>query len=135
LNNQLDLRDNCLWSSSNAKQLICEIRFGVLVYFACLWFEQRGLCVLCNERITRITGWRLHPCVPRVLGGSTSAENRVLLHPECHSRVHRQRLHRGNSHAHFLEGRTGAILSGYSVRSTGLTTPSINNLTRQDGRL
>jgi RNA-directed DNA polymerase len=58
-----------------------------------LWFEQRGLCVLCNERITRITGWRLHHCVPRVLGGSTSAENRVLLHPECHSRVHRQRLH------------------------------------------
>jgi len=58
-----------------------------------LWFEQRGLCVLCNERITRITGWRLHHCVPRVLGGSTSAENRVLLHPDCHSRVHRQRLH------------------------------------------
>jgi RNA-directed DNA polymerase len=58
-----------------------------------LWFEQRGLCVLCNERITRITGWRLHHCVPRVMGGPTSAENRVLLHPECHSRVHRQRLH------------------------------------------
>jgi hypothetical protein len=25
-----------------------------------------------------------------VLGGSTSVENRVLLHPECHDRVHRQ---------------------------------------------
>jgi RNA-directed DNA polymerase len=58
-----------------------------------LWYEQRGLCVLCQERITRITGWRLHHCVPRVMGGSTSAENRVLLHPDCHSRVHRQRLH------------------------------------------
>jgi RNA-directed DNA polymerase len=57
-----------------------------------LWYEQRGLCTQCNTRITRITGWRLHYCVPRVKGGSTGATNCVLLHPECHDRVHRQRL-------------------------------------------
>jgi RNA-directed DNA polymerase len=57
-----------------------------------LWHEQRGLCLACKTKITRITGWRLHSCVPRVMGGSTSAENRVLLHPECHDRVHRLRL-------------------------------------------
>jgi len=57
-----------------------------------LWYEQRGLCTLCNTRITRITGWRLHDCVSRVRGGSAGATNRVLLHPECHDRVHRQRL-------------------------------------------
>jgi HNH endonuclease len=57
-----------------------------------LWHEQRGLCTLCNTKITRITGWRLHYCVPRVKGGSTGATNCVLLHPECHDRVHRQRL-------------------------------------------
>jgi RNA-directed DNA polymerase len=57
-----------------------------------LWYEQRGLCPMCNTKLTRITGWRLHYCVPRVMGGSTSAENRVLLHPECHDRVHRLRL-------------------------------------------
>jgi hypothetical protein len=57
-----------------------------------LWHEQRGLCTVCNTQITRITGWRLHHCVPRVMGGSQSAENRVLLHPECHDRVHRQRI-------------------------------------------
>jgi len=57
-----------------------------------LWYEQRGLCPACNTKITRITGWRLHHCVPRVMGGSQSAENRVLLHPECHDRVHRQRI-------------------------------------------
>jgi RNA-directed DNA polymerase len=57
-----------------------------------LWHFQRGLCPVCNTRITRITGWRLHYCVPRVMGGSTSADNRVLLHPECHDRVHRQHL-------------------------------------------
>jgi len=57
-----------------------------------LWYEQRGLCTLCNTNITRITGWRLHYCVSRVMGGSAGATNRVLLHPECHDRVHRQRL-------------------------------------------
>jgi RNA-directed DNA polymerase len=57
-----------------------------------LWHEQRGLCTVCNVKITRITGWRLHHCVPRVMGGSRSAENRVLLHPECHDRAHRLHL-------------------------------------------
>ena len=57
-----------------------------------LWHEQNGLCPVCNTKITRITGWRLHYCVPRLLGGSRSAVNRLLLHPECHDRVHRQRL-------------------------------------------
>ena len=57
-----------------------------------LWMEQHGLCPLCNIKITRITGWRLHHCVPLVKGGSKSADNRLLLHPECHDRVHRQRL-------------------------------------------
>jgi RNA-directed DNA polymerase len=62
----------------------CMLRF--------LWYEQRGLCPVCSTKITRITGWRLHYCVPRVKGGSRSAENRVLLHPECHDKVHRLRL-------------------------------------------
>jgi RNA-directed DNA polymerase len=57
-----------------------------------LWSEQRGLCPVCNTKITRLSGWRLHHCVPRVMGGSARAENRVLLHPECHDRVHRLRL-------------------------------------------
>jgi RNA-directed DNA polymerase len=57
-----------------------------------LWKEQRGLCAVCYTKITRITGWRVHHCVPLVKGGSKSAENRALLHPECHDRVHRQRL-------------------------------------------
>jgi RNA-directed DNA polymerase len=56
-----------------------------------LWHEQRGLCTLCNTRITRITGRRLHYCVPRVKGGSTGATNCVLLHPAM-TRHNRQRL-------------------------------------------
>jgi RNA-directed DNA polymerase len=57
-----------------------------------LWYLQRGLCPVCNMKITRITGWRLHHHISRVKGGSTSADNRVLLHPECHDRVHSQSL-------------------------------------------
>ena len=57
-----------------------------------VWHEQRGLCPVCNTKITRITGWRLHHCLPLVMGGSRSVENRVLLHPECHNRVHDQRI-------------------------------------------
>jgi RNA-directed DNA polymerase len=57
-----------------------------------LWNEQRGLCTVCRLPITRTTGWRLHHCVPLVQGGSKSAENRVLLHPECHDKVHRLTL-------------------------------------------
>jgi RNA-directed DNA polymerase len=57
-----------------------------------LWYLQRGICPACNLRITRLTGWRLHYRVPRAKGGSTSADNRVLLHPECHNRVHSQRI-------------------------------------------
>src|SRR5450759_4265589 len=49
-----------------------------------IWNEQLGLCTVCKLLITRTTGWRLHHCLPLVRGGSKSAENRVLLHPECH---------------------------------------------------
>jgi hypothetical protein len=90
---------------------------------------------VCQLRITRITGWRLRYCVPRLKGGSNSAENRVLLHPECHDRVHRQAflyLNRvsateafevlepddGHCHVRFLEGRASAMGSGYSISMT-----------------
>jgi RNA-directed DNA polymerase len=57
-----------------------------------LWNEQSGFCPVCIMKITRTTGWRLHYRVPRIMGGSTSAENCLLLHPECHDKVHRLRL-------------------------------------------
>ena len=57
-----------------------------------IWHEQRGLCTVCRLPITRTTGWRLHHCVPLVQGGSKSAENRLLLHPDCHDKVHRLTL-------------------------------------------
>jgi hypothetical protein len=53
-----------------------------------LWKEQQGICPVCKQKITNLTGWHSHHIVWRSLGGSDSQENRVLLHPNCHSQVY-----------------------------------------------
>jgi RNA-directed DNA polymerase len=55
-----------------------------------LWREQNGRCLVCNQRITEITGWHNHHIIWRSRGGPDTAENRVLLHPTCHAQVHSQ---------------------------------------------
>lgn len=55
-----------------------------------LWKEQDGICPVCNQKITDLTGWHHHHIVWRSKGGSDKAENRVLLHPSCHRQVHSQ---------------------------------------------
>jgi len=55
-----------------------------------LWFGQQGLCSACGHKITQMTGWRSHKLIWRVYGGSDNMRNRVLLHPQCHQRVHNQ---------------------------------------------
>jgi RNA-directed DNA polymerase len=57
-----------------------------------LWKEQEGLCAMCHQRITELTGWHSHHIVWRSHGGSDRTENRVLLHPGCHEQVHSQGL-------------------------------------------
>jgi RNA-directed DNA polymerase len=53
-----------------------------------LWENQNGLCPVCHQKITKLTGWHSHHVVWRSKGGSDGAENRVLLHPTCHMRLH-----------------------------------------------
>ncbi len=53
-----------------------------------LWKEQNRICPVCNQKITELTGWHNHHIVWRSKGGSDKAENRVLLHPNCHRQVH-----------------------------------------------
>jgi RNA-directed DNA polymerase len=55
-----------------------------------LWKEQDGNCPICGERISELTGWHNHHITWRCLGGTDGAENRVLLHPNCHQQVHSQ---------------------------------------------
>jgi len=55
-----------------------------------LWKEQNGLCPVCHQKITKLTGWNNHHLVRRGDGGTDRQENRVLLHPNCHRQVHNQ---------------------------------------------
>ncbi len=57
-----------------------------------LWQEQKGSCPVCHQKITKLSGWHSHHIVWRSNGGQDGAENRVLLHPNCHSQVHSQKL-------------------------------------------
>ena len=57
-----------------------------------LWKEQGGVCPICTEKITKLSGWHNHHIVWRSHGGSDGLDNRVLLHPTCHRHVHSQRL-------------------------------------------
>jgi RNA-directed DNA polymerase len=57
-----------------------------------LWRQQGGVCPVCQEKITHLTGWHNHHIVYRVNGGAETSENRVLLHPNCHSQVHAKGL-------------------------------------------
>jgi RNA-directed DNA polymerase len=58
-----------------------------------LWKEQNGRCPMCQGKITKITGWHSHHIEWRSKGGPDTAENRVLLHPNCHQQLHCQGLH------------------------------------------
>lgn len=53
-----------------------------------MYLSQDGLCVVCNCKMTKATGWHDHHIEYRVNGGSDALGNRVLLHPNCHAQVH-----------------------------------------------
>jgi RNA-directed DNA polymerase len=57
-----------------------------------LWKEQKGICPVCQQRITKITGWNNHHLLQRTLGGPDTNDNRVLLHPNCHQQIHNQHI-------------------------------------------
>jgi RNA-directed DNA polymerase len=60
-----------------------------------LWEEQNGICPVCNQKITELMAWHNHHIVWRSKGGSDKAENRVLLHPNCHRQVHSRGIYVG----------------------------------------
>lgn len=57
-----------------------------------LWRGQEGNCPICNQRITKETGWHIHHIVYRVYGGTDNLSNLLLLHPNCHRQVHNQKV-------------------------------------------
>lgn len=57
-----------------------------------LWVQQGGHCLVCDQSITRESGWHLHHLIPRAKGGDDKPSNLVLLHPNCHRLVHSRNL-------------------------------------------
>ena len=53
-----------------------------------IYYKQKGCCLVCHQKITRQTGWHCHHITPRYLGGASTMDNLVLLHPVCHIQVH-----------------------------------------------
>jgi RNA-directed DNA polymerase len=53
-----------------------------------LWTRQQGLCPVCHQKITKLTGWHSHHVVWRSRGGSDAQGNRQLMHPNCHMQLH-----------------------------------------------
>src|SRR5262245_48721458 len=57
-----------------------------------LWNEQEGKCPICDQKITKESGWHVHHILYRVYGGTDNLSNLLLLHPNCHRQVHHQQL-------------------------------------------
>ena len=57
-----------------------------------LWHSQNGKCPICNQAISKETGWHVHHILEKAKGGSDIWSNLVMLHPNCHMQVHSQGL-------------------------------------------
>jgi RNA-directed DNA polymerase len=53
-----------------------------------LWLDLERACVVCQQRITAVTGWHVHHIVRRVDGGPSARANLVIAHPVCHQLIH-----------------------------------------------
>ncbi len=52
-----------------------------------LWLDQARSCPVCQQMITKSSGWRLYHVERTIDGGSDTNRNLILLHPECHRTV------------------------------------------------
>ena len=57
-----------------------------------IWKSQNGKCPICGEKITKESGWHTHHIIPKHKGGNNSVDNLIMLHPNCHRKVHSQNL-------------------------------------------
>ena len=57
-----------------------------------IYQRQKGRCAYCEEMINLKSGWHLHHIVQRIHGGKDTADNLVMLHPNCHTSVHQNKF-------------------------------------------
>ncbi|MDR1229129.1 MAG: HNH endonuclease, partial [Azoarcus sp.] len=53
-----------------------------------LWLDQDRRCPVCQQLITRKTGWHNHHIIRRVDGGKDGSANLIMAHPNCHNQIH-----------------------------------------------
>ena len=53
-----------------------------------LWWSQDKRCNMCDQLITKATGWNVHHRIPKCDGGTDNCANLALLHPNCHRQLH-----------------------------------------------
>jgi RNA-directed DNA polymerase len=57
-----------------------------------LWWNQDKRCPVCEERITKESGWHVHHILPKSEGGKDNPSNLVMVHPNCHRQIHSRKL-------------------------------------------
>lgn len=57
-----------------------------------LWVQQKGICPVCNMRIDDVENINIHHIVEKAKGGKDINSNLVILHPNCHRKVHSRNL-------------------------------------------
>jgi len=57
-----------------------------------LWLNQEKRCPICEEMITKESGWHVHHILPKSQGGKDNPSNLVMVHPNCHRQIHSRKL-------------------------------------------
>lgn len=84
--NPYDPVDELYFEQRNDRKVFEKIAGRKMLTF--LHSKQKGVCPVCQQKITVQTGWNVHHIIPKHLGGKFIYENLVMLHPVCHRQVH-----------------------------------------------
>ena len=57
-----------------------------------LWVQQKGFCPVCKTRIDEVKNINIHHIIEKAKGGKDINSNLVILHPNCHRKVHSRNL-------------------------------------------
>jgi len=76
------------WETYFERRLDHKMRHAMTKTLRTLWKRQAGRCSVCQQMITADTGWNTHHILAKHKGGASSANNLVMLHPDCHYNIH-----------------------------------------------
>lgn len=86
--NPYHLNDEAYFEQRNDRKMVDKLRGKKLLRL--IYNRQNGICPICKGKISTQTGWNAHHITPMYLGGKTTLDNLVMLHPICHQQVHYQ---------------------------------------------